>query len=186
MDKQIDIQTIRQIDKKTVRQTDRQTNIQIDRQLHMDSNYEASILIIINLTAPCVDYVALTEKWRRLIGRGPSQTGERFHCDGQFKVRQFSPEHFDTKFQNDVIVHCLILKLFIYIWLKKDGFDFIRCNNTYLFTCLFYRCNPTKIQFKISQSSFISKIHFSSHSKIPLKDEIYEIHYNTTYTASNN
>ena len=87
MDKQIDIQTNRQIGKKTGRQTDKH----LDRQSHTDSNYETSILIIINLTAPCVDYVALTEKWRRLIGRGPSQTGERFHCDGQFKVRQFFP-----------------------------------------------------------------------------------------------
>ncbi|XP_023344139.1 uncharacterized protein LOC111713504 [Eurytemora carolleeae] len=39
--------------------------------------------------SPCNDYVALTERWRRITGLGPSQTGDPFNCDRDFQERWY-------------------------------------------------------------------------------------------------
>ena len=52
-------------------------------------------LVKLSLPGPCVDYVHLTESWRRI--RGPGTGAGNWHCDNQLKVRSIYA-YFDNLF----------------------------------------------------------------------------------------
>jgi hypothetical protein len=38
-------------------------------------------LFIYVFSGPCFSYTALTDRWRRIVGYGPSKSLEPYHCD---------------------------------------------------------------------------------------------------------